>query len=296
MDDVVKAKIKPIELGNFIVAVMQMPNASYCLSRTDVADLIKNPRQSFTDFLASNSELALPYKDFVPQKVRIEGKSGASSDAIPIEIATAYWRYWDKRDNIEASAIITACVKESIERRADIAFGISRSDEDRNKRFAATVENFVLNEAKSWDVRVDGTKPFIIDFYEHLYRIRGGEWAKRDPYLYQRPACVGTWTNKFIYDLFPGSIPQALREKYKIQNGNSRKYEFLTQEIGRSYLALHMAALLAIMRTSPSNNWSRFESNVQKGIPSDATQAIQMELDFLIEIEDDCARRLEEGN
>lgn len=297
MDEVIRVKIKTIYLGDFPIVVMQMPDGSYCLSKTDIAEIIGEHRQSTNDFLEGDSPRALPFKGMTFPPVRVPGKVGAPPVAVPIKVATAYWRYWDKEhDNVIAEAIMDACVQESIERRADIAFGVTRSEEDRNKRFAATVENFVLNEAKPWDTRVDGTKPFIAEFYEHLYRIRGGDWAKRDPYLYKRPACVGTWTNKFIYDLFPGSIPQALREKYKGQDGNNKKYEFLTQEIGRSYLALHIASLLAIMRTSHSNNWTRFEVNVQKGIPSGAVQSIQMELDFLIEIEEDCVRRLEEGS
>jgi hypothetical protein len=297
MDEVIRVKSETIYLGDFPITVMQMPDGSYCLSKTDIAKIIGEQRQSTNDFLEGDSLLALPFKGMIFPPVRVPGKVGTPPIAVPIKVATAYWRYWDKKyNNVIAEAIMDACLQETIERRADIAFGILRSEDDRNQKFAATVENFVLNKAKSWDIAIDGAKPFIIEFYEHLYRIRGGEWAKRDPYFYQRPACVGTWTNKFIYDLFPGSIPQALREKYKGQNGNSRKYEFLSQEIGRSYLALHMASLLSVMRISPPNNWSRFESNVQKGIPSGATQSIQMELDFLIEIEEDCARRLEEGN
>jgi hypothetical protein len=295
MDDVLKVKATPIELGSFIITVMQMPNGSYCLSRTDVADLINNPRQSFTTFLGTNSDLALPYKDFVPQKARIEGTSGAPSDAIPIKIATAYWRYWDKKDNLIASAIVDACVQESIERRADVAFGVIRSEQERNERFTTTVESYVLNEPIPWNSKINGVKPFIIEFYEHLYRIRGGDWLKRDPRVSRRPACVGAWTNKFIYDLFPDSVPEALRQQYKNQPGNHKKYEFLTQKIGRTYLALHMAALLALMRAANSNNWSRFVSDVEKGIPSGSMQGIQLELDFLIEIEDECAKRLEES-
>jgi hypothetical protein len=296
MDKVIRVKSEIIYLGNFPITVLQMPDGSYCLSKTDIAEIIGEQRQSTNDFLEGDSPRALPFKGMIFPPVRVPGKVGAPPVAVPIKVATAYWRYWDKEHkNVIAEAIMDACVQESIERRADIAFGVSRSEEDRNKRFAATVENFVLNKAKPWDTTIDGTKPFIMEFYEHLYRIRGGDWAKRDPYLYQRPGCVGTWTNKFIYDLFPGSIPQALREKYKGQDGNNRKYEFLTQEIGRSYLALHMASLLAIMRTSYSDNWSRFLTNVEKGIPSGSIQAIQMELEFLMEIEEDCAKRLEEG-
>lgn len=296
MNEVIKVKIDSIYLGDFHVEVMQKPNGDYSLSRTDIADIVKEERQSFSNFLDGESDLALPFKGVIFPSAKVPGKKGALPDAVPIPIAIAYWRYCDRRGNKIAAAIIAACTQESIERRADKVFGISLSEEERNIKFSATVKDFVSSSLIPWNIAIDGSKPFVIEFYEHLYRIRGGDWLKRDPRISQRPACVGGWTNKFVYDLFPGSIPFVLKEQYKNQSTNYRKYEFLTQEIGRSYLALHMASLLSIMRISPSGSWSRFLKNVEIGIPTGAILAIQMELDFLIEIEEDCARRLEEGN
>jgi predicted RNase H-like nuclease (RuvC/YqgF family) len=47
------------------------------------------------------------------------------------------WRYWDKKGNLQATAIIDACIREAIERRADEAFGVYRSTEEYNQRIEA---------------------------------------------------------------------------------------------------------------------------------------------------------------
>lgn len=293
MVEVYKAKSVTIYLGRIAIIVMQLPSGVYLLSKTNVAASISKERQSTAHFLQGDSKEALPFKNFKPSKVKVEGKKGAPAEALPIEVATAYWRYWDKQGNIEAAAIVDACMFESIERRADKAFSVNQTEEERNEKFAVRVEDYVLKNAVSWNIKLDGAKPFTTEFYEHLYRIRGGIWQNRNPNSSQRPGCVGGWTNKFVYDLFPGAVPQKLKEEFKNQSGSRRKYEFLTQEIGRTHLVSHMAALLAVMRNALSNNWDRFLKMVEIGIPSDSVRGIQMELDFLIEMEEEWAKRLE---
>ena len=293
MSEIYKAKSETIYLGNIPIIVLQLPNGTYLLSKTDIAASIERGRQSIADFLQSNSELALPFKTFKSSKVKVEGKKGASSQAVPIEFATAYWRYSDKQKNIKAGAIVDACMSESIERRADKVFGVNQTEEQRNEKFAVRVEDYVLKNAIPWDTKLNGARPFTNEFYEHLYRIRGGIWQKRNPNFSQRPGCVGIWTNEFVYNKFPGDVPTGLKEEFKNQPGNRRKYEFLTQEMGRTHLVAHMAALLAIMRNAFPNNWDRFKKMVEVGIPSDSVIGIQMELDFMIEMEEKQAKFLE---
>lgn len=164
----------------------------------------------------------------------------------------------------------------------------ARIVQDRQNWRQRQVKGYVLDRALSWDAKQAGQRPFITEFYEHLYRIRGGTWAKRKPDEINRPSCVGGWTNKFVYELFPGDVPQALTEKYKNQEGNYRKYEFLTQQIGRIHLVSHMASLLGVMRLSPSNNWERFVKNIEKAFTDPRTvSALQLEFDFLIEMEEE---------
>jgi hypothetical protein len=158
------------------------------------------------------------------------------------------------------------------------------------------IKDFVLDKALPWNTTQTGERPFIPEFYEHLYRIRGGDWAKRNPKLGQRPGCVGTWTNQLVYDLFPDGVPKALNEQYKSQEGMSRKYEFLTKFKGRSFLLLHMTSLLTVMRISPTNDWSKFLKNVKRAFPNpDDMNVLQLEFGFLAEQEERWAQ-LQEQN
>jgi phage anti-repressor protein len=157
------------------------------------------------------------------------------------------------------------------------------------------VKGYVLDQALPWDVKQAGQRPFVAEFYEHLYRIRGGDWAKRKPDEVNRPSCVGGWTNKFVYELFPGDVPKALATRYKTQESNFKKYEFLTQQVGRIHLVSHMTSLLRIMRLSPSGNWDRFVKNIQKAFAEPGTaSAIQLEFDFLIELEEEWLKSQDE--
>ena len=171
-----------------------------------------------------------------------------------------------------------------------------RLEADRQGKQVHQIKDYVLDKALPWNTTQTGERPFIPEFYEHLYRIRGGEWAKRNPKLAQKPGCVGTWTNKLVYDLFPDGVPKALNEQYKSQEGMSRKYEFLTKFKGRSFLLLHMASLLTVMRVSPTNDWCKFLKNVKKAFPNpDDINVIQLEFGFLAEQEERWAK-LQEQN
>lgn len=163
-----------------------------------------------------------------------------------------------------------------------------RIERERQSWKQRQVKGYVLDKPLLWNLKENGSRPFVIEFYEHLYRIRGGDWAKRKPDEVNRPSCVGSWTNKFVYELFPGDVPKALATQYKAQEGNFRKYEFLTQQVGRIHLVSHMTSLLRVMRVSPSNNWARFLANIEKAFADPGTaSAIQLEFDFLIELEEE---------
>lgn len=167
---------------------------------------------------------------------------------------------------------------------------------ERQGKQVHQINDYVLDKALPWNTTQSGERPFVLEFYEHLYRIRGGEWAKRNPKLGQKPSCVGKWTNKFVYDYFPGDVPKALNEQYKSQEGHHRKYEFLSKIQGRSHLLLHMSSLLTLMRVSRTNDWDRFIVNMQKAFPnSEVASGIQLEFSFLLELEDEWAKNQEQN-
>lgn len=136
MSEAYKAKEATIVLGSVLVKVFQIPNGEYRLSQTQVTEAIGKRNRSIIEFLAGKSSEALPHKaSELSESLPVEGANKPITP-IPISLATAYWRYWDKKGNAQATAIIDGCVQEAIERRADAAFGVHRSEEDYNQRFS----------------------------------------------------------------------------------------------------------------------------------------------------------------
>ena len=134
-----KAIKATIMLGSIEIDVYKMPSGEYKLSQTQVARLIEKEENSFREFLRGKSLEALNHKGFRP--VKFPASDGnEQKNAIPIKVAKSYWRYHDRKGNAIACALIDACMEETIERRADTAFGIQRTKEEYNVRFATRMD------------------------------------------------------------------------------------------------------------------------------------------------------------
>ena len=132
-----EAKKATIYLGNIPLNVYQMPDGTYQLSLDSVTKVIGKKRRDLVVFMQSNSSLALPFKEyniFNAPLVRIKGPEKFFKP-IPIKLATSYWHYCSKQDNIKADALVQACMIESIERRADKIFRVQRTEEEYNQRW-----------------------------------------------------------------------------------------------------------------------------------------------------------------
>ncbi|WOD37293.1 hypothetical protein [Nodosilinea sp. E11] len=51
--------------------------------------------------------------------------------AIPLSVVSKYWLWQSYRGNKQAFALVDALLEESLERRFDAAFGVERSESDR---------------------------------------------------------------------------------------------------------------------------------------------------------------------
>lgn len=143
MSDVIRAKRAEIELGDKKIEVFQLPSGEYKLSQTQVAEAVGKKEASFRDFLGSKSLEALPYKGFRSEKLPVQGNN-KPINAIPIKLAIAYWTKETIAGNINATRLLAASADEAIQRRADTAFGISRSEQEYNKLFKRSFEGLGL--------------------------------------------------------------------------------------------------------------------------------------------------------
>jgi hypothetical protein len=136
-----KAVQVTIFLGNIPLDVYQLPDQSYKLYTESVTGAIDKQGQDLLNFLRGKSLQALPFKDYNlvhAPKVEVEGQGGFIKP-IPVSLATSYWLYQAFKGNLKAQAIAQACMIESIERRADIAFNLKRTEEEYNKRFEEAI-------------------------------------------------------------------------------------------------------------------------------------------------------------
>lgn len=134
-----KARERTIFLGEISLYVFQLPSGEYKLSQTQVAEAIGKPESSFREFLASKSPEALPYKGFHSGKLSVEGRN-MPINPIPVSLAVAYWTKESFAGNLIAIRFLAASAKESIERRADVAFGVKRTEREYNYRFKSAFE------------------------------------------------------------------------------------------------------------------------------------------------------------
>lgn len=136
---VVKARRRTIYLGDKPLEVFQLASGEYRLSQTQVAEAIEKDESSFRKFLGSEAVEALPYKDFDSGKLPVED-SNRPINPTPIDLAIAYWTKEARTQNQIAVSLLSACAKETIERRADKAFGIQRTEAEYNFRFKTAFE------------------------------------------------------------------------------------------------------------------------------------------------------------
>ena len=132
-----KAVKATIHLGSIPLDVYQLPNGSYKLYAESITDAIDRQGRDLLNFLRGKSPQALPFKDYnlvQAQKIEVEGQ-GSYIKPIPVPLATSYWLYRAIKGNEKAQLLAHACMIESIERRADMAFNLKRTEEEYNKRF-----------------------------------------------------------------------------------------------------------------------------------------------------------------
>ena len=134
-----KARRATIVLGDISLDVFQLPDGSYRMSQTQVAEAVGLDESYTRRFLSSKWLKALPDKDRSSgdfQEIEYEGR-GKPIKAIPLETAALFWVYQVWQKNRQAIALVVACIRETLTRRADTAFGVARSEAEYE---AATTE------------------------------------------------------------------------------------------------------------------------------------------------------------
>ena len=169
MTESIKATRASVQIGSLTVDDFMLPDGSYRMSLTQTAESVGKPARSTFDFLRSKALKRLLGEaegtfDFLP----FDTVSAISSDTytvdqflvdiggegslgqtrirgVPLEIVILYWHWESFRGNKQAFFLVTGLATETLERRFDVAFGVSRTETEWNERLIQ--RNSVLERA-----------------------------------------------------------------------------------------------------------------------------------------------------
>lgn len=185
MSESIKATRATIQLGSLTVDGFMLPDGSYRMSQTQVAEAVGLSRRNVSDFLRSNALKSLLGEGytgtiFEREEIEIEPEPGRRGQSrflsVPLEIVSAYWLWQAYRGNKTALTLCMALIIESLERRFDNAFGITRTEQERSDRLTQRIQQLEsdlnrLGEAFGVDDEIRRER----DYFEQLLRERGIE-------------------------------------------------------------------------------------------------------------------------
>lgn len=135
-----------------------MPDGSYRMSLTQTAECVGKPARSTFDFLRSKALKRLLQEAgstfyFFPEDtvtalsadaynvdqflvdIGDEGSQGQTRiRGVPLFIVILYWHWESFRGNKQAFFLVIGLATETLERRFDVAFGVTRTEQDWNQR------------------------------------------------------------------------------------------------------------------------------------------------------------------
>ncbi|MGP1383465.1 MAG: hypothetical protein ACTS2F_07870 [Thainema sp.] len=128
--ETVKAQRAIVRIGNLKVEGFMLPDGSYRMSQTQAAECVQKPEINARRFLDSKAIKAMLGKGYTPDSIEIESdldRRGQSRfNALPLEVITAFWVNECFKGNRVALALVMALATETLERRFDSAFGVTR--------------------------------------------------------------------------------------------------------------------------------------------------------------------------
>jgi hypothetical protein len=183
MSESIKATRATVAIGGLTVDAFMLPDGSYRMSQTQASEAVGLSRQNVSDFLRSNAIKTLlgeGYTSPISGDKQIEigsedDKRGQSRfNSLPLEIVGAYWLWQSYRGNKKALALCMALITESLELRFDNAFGVVRTESERNDITTAKIkalESDLANLGEGFAIDDDIRRER--DFFESLLKQNG---------------------------------------------------------------------------------------------------------------------------
>ena len=164
MSESIKATRATVAIGGLTVDAFMLPDGSYRMSLSQAANCISKEAQGISNFLRSKAlkrllDKAVGTSNFLPESLTLPILESAyspdlfvvelSDDAnkgqtrirgVHLEIVGLYWQWECLQGNKQAFSLSTALTLESLERRFDNAFGVIRTEQERNEVTTARIK------------------------------------------------------------------------------------------------------------------------------------------------------------
>jgi hypothetical protein len=177
----VRAVRAPVQIGSLTVDGFMLPDGSYRMSQTQAAECVGLSERNAREFLQSKALKSLLGEGYTPAISEIEPdtgqlRGGSRIRTLPLEIVGAYWLWQATRGNKTALSLVMALLAETLERRFDAAFDITRTEGERNELLSQRVQQLERDIREAfW---VDDEARIERDHYERLLRENGIDpWA-----------------------------------------------------------------------------------------------------------------------
>ena len=168
------AQRSTVQIGAIAVEGFMLSDGSYRMSQSQAAECVSKPEINARRFLDSRGIKALRGEGYTPDTIEVEssdqGRGQTRFNALPLDVVSAYWLWESSKGNPQALALCYALMTETLERRFDTAFGVERSEQDRDKRLASTLEQMegYLKEAMDYEALAQADAQYFRDWITRM--------------------------------------------------------------------------------------------------------------------------------
>lgn len=180
MTESIRATRAPVQIGSQQIDGFMLPDGSYRMSQTIAAECVGLSERNARDFLRSKALKSLLGEGYTPAISSVEIESSdqlrgqSRFNALPLEVVCAYWQWQAFRGNKQALSLCMALMLESLERRFDNAFGVTRTLDERQERLTSRVQQLENDLAELGEgFALDDLLRRERDYFERLLRENG---------------------------------------------------------------------------------------------------------------------------
>jgi len=135
-----KATRATVTIGSLVVDGFMLPDGSYRMSQTQVAECIGDDPIYARRFLTSKAFKSLRGEGYTPDTFEVDhseqNRGQTRIQGWPLEVVYAYWVYRCFKGSKQAFALVMALGTESLDRRFDHVFGVNRSESERDQQLS----------------------------------------------------------------------------------------------------------------------------------------------------------------